>query len=240
MRDIFTALDLSSSVRAIILSGAGDRAFTAGLDTVAAAKEGPLVPSPELDGARKALSIRRHLRPFQDCISSVERCDKPVICVIHGIAYGLGVDLSCCTDVRFCSADTKFCVKEVDIGIAADIGTLSRLPKAVGNESWVKDVCYTARIWDAQEAEKVGYVSRVCKDKEDTMRQALEWAKVIVAKSPVAIQSTKEVLNYSRDHTVQEGLDFVGIWNMAAMQTTDIQRSMKAAMERKKPTFEKL
>jgi delta(3,5)-delta(2,4)-dienoyl-CoA isomerase len=241
LRNVFRHLNDASDVRAIVLSGAGPRGFTAGLDTAAAASSGPLSGSgSKLDPARQALGIRKHIYDFQDCISSVEACEKPVICVLHGYAYGLGVDLSCCADVRFASSDTKFCVKEVDIGIAADIGTLTRLPKVVGRESWVKDVCYSARAWGAQEALEVGYVSKVCEGKEETLKQALQWAQLVAGKSPVAVQSTKEVINYSRDHTVADGLKYVAVWNGAALQTTDVQESMKSGMQKRKPTFEKL
>lgn len=202
---IFTRLSSDSSVRAIVLSGAGDRAFTAGLD-VKAASEGLLSDTNTAsDPARKAAQMRRHIDELQGCISSIEKCEKPVIVAYHGISYGLAVDIGVAADVRVCSADVRFAVKEVDIGLAADVGTLSRLPKVVGNYGWVKEVALTARNFDAEEALRVGYVNRVFKDKEETVRGALELAQLIGTKSPVAVQGTKELLNYSRDHTVPEG-----------------------------------
>jgi delta(3,5)-delta(2,4)-dienoyl-CoA isomerase len=90
---------------------------------------------------------------------------------MHGTSYGLALDLSLACDVRICAADTRFSVKEVDIGLAADIGTLSRLPKAVGNFSWVKDVCLSARVFDAEEANKVGLVSRVYGNKTEAVSE---------------------------------------------------------------------
>jgi delta(3,5)-delta(2,4)-dienoyl-CoA isomerase len=128
-----------------------------------------------------------------------------VICVLHGYALGLAIDLSSCCDVRVCSADTKFAVKEVDIGLAADIGTLSRLPKIVGSFSWVKDVCLSARIFGAEEALRVGFVSDVQPSKQKAFEEALRLATLIASKSPIAVHGTKELLNYSRDHTVQDG-----------------------------------
>jgi len=127
-----------------------------------------------------------------------------VVCVLHGIAYGLAMDISCCADVRICARDTRFSVKEVDIGLAADIGTLARLPKVVGNGSWVKDVCLTARVFDAREALAVGYVSQVHDTKAAAVEAALQLAGLIASKSPVAVQGTKELLNHARDHTVAE------------------------------------
>ncbi len=113
--------------------------------------------------------------------------------------------MSTATDIRICAADTRFSVKEVDIGLAADVGTLTRLPKVVGNYSWVKDVCLTARVFGADEALRVGFVSGVYPSKSDGMKAALQLAGLIVSKSPVATMGTKELLNWSRDRPVEDG-----------------------------------
>lgn len=127
-----------------------------------------------------------------------------MICILHGISIGLAIDLSCCADVRLCAADTRLAVKEVDIGLAADIGTLSRLPKAVGSSSWVKDVCLSARFFDAAEALRQGFVSEVHENKAAAVTAGLKKAALIAEKSPVAVQGTKELLNHARDHSVDE------------------------------------
>ena len=107
-------------------------------------------------------------------------------------------------DIRFCSQDASFSVKEVDIGLAADVGTLQRLPKVVGNQSWVRDVCLTARTFDAKEALAQGLVSRIASDKQTMLDEMIALAKTIASKPPIATLGTKHILNYSRDHTVQE------------------------------------
>jgi delta(3,5)-delta(2,4)-dienoyl-CoA isomerase len=131
-------------------------------------------------------------------------------------------------------------VKEVDIGIAADIGTLSRLPKAVGNFSWVKDIALSARIFGGDEALRVGLVSGVYKDKAEAVAEALKLASLIASKSPVAVLGTKELLNYSRDHSVQDGLAYTAVWNAAMLQTADMKDAMLSGMQKRKPTFAKL
>jgi delta(3,5)-delta(2,4)-dienoyl-CoA isomerase len=103
-----------------------------------------------------------------------------------------------------CAKDTRFAVKEVDIGLAADIGTLARLPKVVGSQSWVKDVCLTARYFSAAEALAVGFVSQVLDSKAAALDVAFKTAALLASKSPVAVQGTKELLNHSRDHTVED------------------------------------
>ncbi len=112
--------------------------------------------------------------------------------------------MSCCADIRICARDTRFAVKEVDIGLAADIGTLARLPKAVASLSWVKDVCLTARDFSAAEALAVGFVSQVHDNKAAAVAAAYKTAAFIATKSPVAVQGTKELLNHSRDHSVED------------------------------------
>lgn len=176
------------SVRSVIITGAGDRAFTAGLDVKVhcvqrlpippgtlikssqAASQGTL-SQPSDDPARKATGLRRHILEFQECMTALEKCEKPIIVILHGTSYGLAIDLSLACDVRICAADARFAVKEVDIGLAADIGTLSRLPKAVGNFSWVKEVALSARVFGAEEASQVGLVSSVYSTKAEAVSE---------------------------------------------------------------------
>ncbi|KAJ5730463.1 Delta(3-5)-Delta(2-4)-dienoyl-CoA isomerase [Penicillium malachiteum] len=241
MGQLFDRLSDDSNVRAIVLSGAGDKAFTTGLD-VKAASQGNVLSSEETgqDAARKATAFRRHIAEFQGCITAVERCEKSVIVAMHGYSFGLAIDLSTAADVRLCSRDVKFSVKEVDIGLAADIGTLSRLPKVVGSFGWVKEVALTARVFGADEALRVGFVNGVYEDKRETVSAALEMASLIASKSPVAVQGTKEILNWSRDHSVQDGLRYTGVWNGAALQTKDVASALLSGIQKRKPTFEKL
>lgn len=240
MRQVFTQLSEDSSVRAIVLSGAGEKAFTTGLDVKAASQDSTLSSDSNLDPARKAVHLRRHVLEFQDCISAVERCEKPVIVAMHGFSLGLAIDLSTAADVRLCSKDVRFAVKEVDIGLAADIGTLSRLPKVVGNFGWVKEVALSARIFGAEEALRVGFVNSVHENRAATIAAALKLATLIASKSPVAVQGTKEILNWSRDHSVQDGLRYTGVWNSAALQTGDVSTALLSGLQKRTPTFEKL
>ena len=186
--------------------------------------------------------MRRHIDDFQAAITSIEKCEKPVIAALHGWCLGLGIDISVCADVRICAKDTRFAVKEVDIGLAADIGTLSRLPKVVGNGSWVKDVCLSASQFSADEAERVGFVSWVGKSggKEEVIQEALRWAEVVASKSPIAVQGTKEILNWSRSRSVEDGLRYTSVWNSAALQTDDVMEATKAGIQKRRPRFAKL
>ncbi|KKA30746.1 hypothetical protein TD95_005294 [Thielaviopsis punctulata] len=236
---IFRRLSRDQDVRAVVLSGAGERAFTSGLDVKAAAS-GPLARMDASDVARSAAVLRGQIGEFQDCISAMDVVGKPVIAAVHGLCYGLGVDIACCADIRFCTADVRFAVKEVDIGMAADVGSLARLPKIVGNQSWVREVCFTARDFGAGEAHHVGFVSRVCADKAEVLREAIGLAEAVAEKSPVAVQGTKEILLHARDHSVEDNLRFTAVWNGAALQSADFKSSILSSFSKRKVKYEKL
>ncbi|CAK7263510.1 hypothetical protein SEPCBS57363_000595 [Sporothrix epigloea] len=235
----FVQLSKDAEVRAIVLSGAGERAFTAGLDVVAAGEwNGEMANLP--DTARRAAHMRRHILEMQASLTAIEQCEKPVICVMHGVSLGLAVDLACCADIRICSSDTRFAVKEVDIGLAADLGSLARLPKLVANHSWVYEVSLTAREFNAAEAQAVGFVSQVQPNKAAALACGLDMAAVIASKSPVAVQGTKELLHHGRDHTIAESLKYTAVWNAAAVQCDDVQSALMSGLNKTKPRFAKL
>ncbi|SMY18930.1 unnamed protein product [Zymoseptoria tritici ST99CH_1A5] len=240
---IFRKLSVDPDVRVIILTGAGEKAFTAGLD-ITAASQGALtgggMPGAEKDTARKAWDLRRHIKEIQEPVSDVEKCEKPVISVMHGISYGAAIDISTCCDIRICSKDTIFSVREVAIGLAADVGTLTRLPHTQVPMSWIKDICLTARDFGAQEALTMGFVSGVYDSKQAALDRAMVLAKDIAAASPIAVQSTKAVINYSRDHSVADGLDYVAVWNAAMLQTQDVKDALFSKKEKRTPKFAKL
>jgi len=241
MGDVFTKLDTDPDCRVVVLSGAG-RMFSSGIDLGDLTQLASIVYS-EDDVGRKAMTMFTMVRHLQSLITTVEKCKKPVIGAIHNACVGAGVDLITTTDIRLCTQDAWFCVKEVDMGLAADVGTLQRLPKVIGSQSVVSDLCLTARRMKAEEAEKVGLVSTVFPGKEEMMEAALQMAADIASKSPVAVQGTKLNLVYSREHTVEEGLERVASYNMVMLQSEDVMKSALAAMDKdsdEKPEFAKL
>jgi delta(3,5)-delta(2,4)-dienoyl-CoA isomerase len=145
------------------------------------------------------------LPPVQNRIFS-KHLNSSVICILHGVSLGIAIDISSACDIRLCSKDTKFSIKEVDIGIAADVGTLQRFPRVVGNDSWTRELAFTGRYFSASEALERGFVSYVCDTLDKAVEKGLDIASVIAGKSPVAVQGTKTLLDYSRDHTIREGI----------------------------------
>lgn len=191
----------------------------------------------KIDTARKYLSFRPKILEMQSCLTAVEECSVPVIAAIHGSCIGGGIDLACCADIRICSPTTKFSIREARLGLAADVGTLQRLPKIVGHTSRVRELCYTGDDFDGMEAERIGFVSRNSTSWNDLMRLGLEICEGITRNSPVAVQGTKLSLNYSRDHSVKEGLEHIAMHNSAALMTDDLSASFLASASKTKPQF---
>ncbi|CAO3661873.1 hypothetical protein G6F70_002060 [Rhizopus microsporus] len=236
IRQLFTEIADDNNVLSIVISGVG-RVFTAGLDL----NESNLTALGEAeDIARKVYRTRPFVKNFQDAFTAIERCPKPVIAAIHGACIGGGVDLITACDIRYCTKDAFFSVKEVDVGLAADVGTLQRLPKVIGNHSLVRELCYSARNMYADEALQCGLVNKVAENQEAVLTEALNMAKLIASKSPIAVMGTKHLLNYSRDHSVDEGLAYTVTWNAAMLHTEDIPLSVQATLSKKPAKYSKL
>nr|XP_014332125.1 PREDICTED: delta(3,5)-Delta(2,4)-dienoyl-CoA isomerase, mitochondrial isoform X2 [Bos mutus] len=169
------------------------------------------------------------------CFNKIAEDSDCRVVVISGAGkmFSSGVDLITACDIRYSTRDSFFQVKEVDVGLAADVGTLQRLPKVIGNQSLVNELAYTARKMMADEALESGLVSRLFPDKESMLDAAFTLAAEISSKSPVAVQSTKINLIYSRNHSVMESLNYMKSWNMSMLQTKDIMKSVQAAIEKK-------
>ncbi|XP_029427191.1 delta(3,5)-Delta(2,4)-dienoyl-CoA isomerase, mitochondrial isoform X2 [Rhinatrema bivittatum] len=230
MVECFNKIAEDSECNVVVVSGAG-RVFTAGIDLMDMA--GDVLQAEGDDVARKAWNLRKKITEYQETFTVIEKCSKPVIAAVHGACIGAGVDMISACDIRYCTQDAWFQVKEVDIGLAADVGTLQRLPRIIGSQSLVNELAFTSRKMMSDEARSCGLVSRVFPDKESMLQGAMELASEIAGKSPVAVQGTKINLVYSRDHSVQEGLRYMATWNMSMLQTEDILKSAQAAMEKK-------
>lgn len=238
--ECFQKISKDSDCRAVVVSGAG-KMFTSGIDLMDMASD--ILQPPGDDVARIAWYLRDLISRYQKTFTVIEKCPKPVIAAIQGGCIGGGVDLISACDIRYCTQDAFFQVKEVDVGLAADVGTLQRLPKVIGNRSLVNELTFTARKMMADEALNSGLVSRVFPDKDVMLNAAFALAADISSKSPVAVQGSKINLIYSRDHSVDESLDYMATWNMSMLQTQDIIKSVQAAMEKKDSksiTFSKL
>ncbi|MBS1140151.1 MAG: Enoyl-CoA hydratase/isomerase [Proteobacteria bacterium] len=233
IRQAFEWIDGTPEARVAILSGAGKN-FCAGIDLAMLAGVQQQIANP--DGARSREALRRLILDLQDCLSSIERCRKPVLAAIQGACVGGALDLVTCCDMRYAAADAIFSVKEIDLGMVADVGTLQRLPRLIG-DGMTRELAYTGRNVDASEAEKLGLVNRIFASPATLSADVRQLAKTIAAKSPLATRGLKEVINYSRDHSVSDGLNYVATWNAAMLLSADLNESISAQQERRPPRF---
>ncbi|WP_202412251.1 crotonase/enoyl-CoA hydratase family protein [Duganella fentianensis] len=233
LRSAFQFLDGLPAARAIVLEGEG-RGFTAGIDLQMMMGLGSQIQN-DCDG-RMRESLRRIILDLQDCLTSLERCRKPVLAAVHGACVGGGIDLICCADMRYCSADAWFSIKEIDIGMTADVGTLQRLPKLIG-DGMARELAYTARKVDAAEAKDIRLVNRVFETPEALREGVRAIAAEIATKAPLAVRGVKEMITYARDHSVADGLNYVATWNAAMLMSADLQAAMMAGMSKTTPSF---
>ena len=228
-------LDECPDVNVILLQAAGNN-FCAGidLDSLTALTDGPHT----CEGRRREL-FRRQIKVMQDSISSLERCRKPVIAAIQGACIGGGIDIITACDLRYCTESAYFAVKEVDLAITADLGTLQRLPGLVG-DGVARELALTGRDFNGVEAKALKLVSAAYPTLEALLMSADAIAKSIAAKSPLAVTGTKAILLHARDHSVSEGLDYVAIWNSAMLVSEDLKEVVEARKNRRIATFSKL
>jgi len=228
-------LDEDDEVRAVVLAARGPH-FTAGLDLLAMASELIGADDGTSSRAARAQHFFRRVTRLQRSITSVERCSKPVIAAVHGACLGGGVDLITACDIRLCSADATFSVRETRIAMVADVGTLQRLPRIVGR-GHAAELALTGRDIGAARALEIGLVSDVVADTDAVHAAARGVAEEIAANSPLAVQGTKHVLRACEDRTVDEGLDYAAVWNAAFIDSGDLTEAMTAFFEKRPPVF---
>ncbi|XP_054805740.1 delta(3,5)-Delta(2,4)-dienoyl-CoA isomerase, peroxisomal [Prosopis cineraria] len=230
------SLDDNIQVNVIILSGSGNH-FCSGIDLNSLSSI--FRDHSSGDRGRSGEKLRRHILGLQDAVTAIERCRKPVIASIQGACIGGGVDIITACDIRFCTKDAFFSVKEVDLAITADLGTLQRLPNIVGYGNAI-ELALTARRFSGLEAKELGLISRAFDSKNELDEAVRDVAEAIAAKSPLAVIGTKAVLLKSRDLTVEQGLDYVATKNSATLLSDDLHEAVLAHMQKRKPTFSKL
>ena len=222
-------LNAMDEARVIILKS-NAKAFCAGLDL----KD---ISSMGLDGKAKSnLEFPEKLHYLFDCCNVLEECQKPVIAAVHGMCIGGGLDIISACDIRLCTEDATFSLREAAIGLVADMGVLQRLPLIVG-QGFAREMAYTAGFFSAREVERMGLVNAVYADEKALIAGAKKLASRIAENAPLAVRSTKEVLNYSRYVNVQEGMSMAKHKNMVLFTSKDMMEAVAAFMGKRKPDF---
>ena len=237
--EILEEVNRNSEIRVLIISSTGKH-FCAGMDLSAFDNGVANIPKEERpDNARIGEALYRSAKELQEYISKLEKIRVPVIAAIHGGCIGGAVDLVTACDIRLATTDAFFCIQEINIGMAADVGTLQRLPRIIP-DSKMRELAYTGRRMLADEAKESGLVSDVYNSQEEMVNAAKEMANEIAKKSPIAIYGLKALMNYSRDHTITDSLDFNALWSGAMLSQRDMEEAIKAFVEKREATFGKM
>ena len=226
----FDDFDKDPEVRVVVIKAEG-KSFTVGLDLVEFAGDFNQDGSA---GSRE--QTRQNLFRLQESMNIIDRCRKPVIAAVHSHCIGGGVDMLCTCDIRMASKDTVFSVREVKMGVIADLGTLQRLSYIVG-EGWFKDLSLTGRDFTAEEALQMGFVTRVHDTREDLYKEAKKLAEEISSSPPLTVQGIKDVINFCRDESVDAGLKYIAQKNVAMVPAEDTTEAIMAFIEKRKPVF---
>ena len=240
--EIVRDIDENVRARAIVLSSTGPH-FSAGLDLKAYAPAGGAAQTDpaERRRARRTQGARFYddVRRMQGAFSALESCRIPVLAAIQGGCIGGGVDLVTACDMRYASEDAYLTIFETKIGMTADVGTFPRLVKLIP-EGIVRELAYTGRRMSAEEARSVGLVNRVFPDADSLLAGVSEIAHEIAGHAPLAVYGCKRMINYARDHSTADGLDYIGIWNASMLQPDEMAEALAANAQKREGDFVEL
>lgn len=229
---ILDALGADETVRVTIIRGEGKN-FTGGMDLATFASLSDLFKQ---EPGRAAYAMRDLILKLQEAFNAIERARFPVIGAVHGACIGAGIDMITACDLRIAAEGAYFSIEEIHIGMAADVGTLQRLPKLIA-PAIAAELAYSGRRFDAAEARAIGLVSQVLPDRAALDAAALDLAKSIAAKSPLAIAGIKRNLTFARDHSVADGLDYVATWNAGMLRPQELMTAIQAKMTKAEARF---
>jgi enoyl-CoA hydratase len=231
--EIVRDIDANVKARAIVISSTGPH-FTAGIDIGAFLQQGE--EGSDKTKADHGARFYEGARLMQDTFSVLENCRIPVLAAIQGGCIGGGVDLATACDMRYACEDTFFSVHETNIAMTADVGTFPRLVNLVP-EGIAREMAFTGNSLAASEALRFGLVNRVYKDQETMLSEVMKVAHQIAQQAPIAVYGCKRMINYARDHTTADTLDYVVTWNASMLSVDQIGEAMMAKADKRAANF---
>jgi enoyl-CoA hydratase len=230
--EIVRRIDDSAAARAIVLSSTGKH-FTAGMD-LSVFTSGPDTSGKEVGRVRASL-MQTVLR-LQQTFSCLDQARIPVLAAVQGGCIGGGVDMVSACDMRFATKDAFFCIQEINLGMTADVGTFPRLAHVMP-QGIVRELAYTGRRFQAEEARACGFVNALFDTPEQLLDAVTGIAVDITKRSPLAVWGSKEMLNYGRDHSIDDALRHIAVWQTGMFQPTDMQEAFAAKSEKRDPKY---
>ncbi|OHD72218.1 MAG: enoyl-CoA hydratase [Spirochaetes bacterium RBG_16_49_21] len=231
---IMEELDEDESIRSVIIAGKGSD-FCAGIDLTGMAQTTPELMNKEQSGGIK-LELYRKILKMQDGLTCIERCRKPVIAAVHGRCIGAGLDLITACDVRVCSHDAQFSLREAAVGFVADMGVLQRIVPIVG-QGITRELAFTAKFISAARAKEILLVNEVFQNQDELIKGAERMAVEMSENSPLGVKATKIVLNQMKADTENESLVLNAILSTAIVPSHDLLEAAAAFAEKRKPKF---
>ncbi len=235
-RDLPLAIDFINqepSIHAYIIAARG-KSFSTGLDLDHFFNEfGSLIQGELGDGREKLYHL---ILTMQKGINAVYNSPKPSVALIQKHCIGGGLDLISACDVRYSTKDAVFSLREAKVGIVADMGSLQRLPSIIGGGN-TKELALTGKDIDADEALRMGLVTKVTSDYETLFQEGLKTAHEIAENPTLVVRGVKQVLNYGVGKSIDDSLNYVAVWNSSMLDSKDFRAAIQGFRERKRPYF---
>lgn len=231
---IFDDLDKDPEIRVVVISGRGS-CFTTGIDLIGMMEAVPEILNSNQKGGTK-WNLLHKVYDLQETMTCIERCRKPVIAAIHGYCVGAGLDMATACDIRVCSQDAIFSLREAAVGFVADLGSLQRIPLIVG-QGLARELAYSAKNITAARAKEILLVNEIYENYEKLMKGAEEMAMEIAGQSPLAVQASKEVMNYGVGKSVNDSLRYVASISANVVPSDDLMEAVTAFTEKRRPNF---
>jgi enoyl-CoA hydratase len=228
-------IDDNARARCIVISSTGKH-FSSGMDLQVFDGVEARTGAGQGDRHTAMESFRRHVHHLQGSFSCLDQARMPVLVAIQGACIGGGVDLTSACDIRYATADAFFCIQEINIGMTADVGTFPRLCKLIP-EGWVREMAYTGRRLGAHKAREIGLVNEVFDTHEALLEHVLATAREIATKAPLAVTGSKVMINYARDHTIADGLDYIATWQTGMFSGAHMAEAFRAKQDKREPAF---
>ncbi|WP_371367368.1 Short-chain-enoyl-CoA hydratase [Sporomusa rhizae] len=219
---MFDELAKDDTVKAVILTGSGQKSFVAGADIT------------EMQ-AMSAIKGRNWGKLAQAVFNKIENLPKPVIAAVNGYALGGGCEISMACDIRIAAENAKFGQPEVSLGIPPGFGGTQRLPRLVG-KGRAKELLFTGEMIDAEEAYRIGLVNKVVAS-EELMETAKAMAQKIMSRAPIAVQVCKAAVNEGMDTDLESGVAYEAEVFGLCFATDDQKEGMAAFVEKRKAVF---
>ena len=224
----------NAKARVIVISSTGKH-FTAGMD-ISVFTDGEGVSASGGDPYARAEAFRQFVLTLQGSFSCLDTARMPVIAAIQGGCIGGGVDMTSACDIRYATDDAFFQIAEINIGMTADVGTFPRLCKLIP-EGWVRELAYSGRRLPAAKAKEIGLVNDVFPTQEAMLTHVMELAREIAAKAPLAVAGSKRMINYARDHSIADGLDYIATWQAGMFAPPHMMEAFAAKAQQRAPEF---